>query len=257
MRLVALLAAAISALHAADQPKFEEASAKRMDCGVIHNSMGPGIVTLRGDPLKVVLIEAFKVKGYQIVGPAWLDSDCFELVGKIPEGATSDQIPAMLQALLAERFKLVAHKEDRPGPVYALVVDKGGPKFKAAQEPSANFRRMGPRPGLTFFRVGPTQGFKGIMTMAKVAGFLSGNLGRPVRDDTGLEGTYDIDLSWAFDPTIDQASINTSVDPSLPAPPTATLFTAIRESLGLKLEARKEPVGMLVIDHVERVPVEN
>lgn len=256
---------AIAVLHAADQPKFEAASAKRMECGIIHNSLGPGTVTLRGDPLKAVLIEAFKVKGYQIVGPAWLESDCFELVGKIPEGATSDQVPAMLQTLLAERFKLVAHKEDRPGPVYALVVDKGGPKFQAAQEPPANFRRGGPRPGSTFFRVGPTQGFKGIMTMAKVAGFLSGNLGRAVRDYTGLEGTYDIDLSWAFDPTIDRppgpnsfaaaTSGHTGID--LPAPPSATLFTAIRESLGLKLEARKEPVEMLVIDHVERVPIEN
>ena len=63
---------------------------------------------MRGDPLKVVVMEAFKVKAYQIVGPSWLDEDCFEIVAKMPEGATSDQIPAMLQALLAERFKLAA-----------------------------------------------------------------------------------------------------------------------------------------------------
>ncbi|MCU1237673.1 MAG: hypothetical protein JWP63_5640, partial [Candidatus Solibacter sp.] len=62
----------------------------------------------------------------------------------MPEGATSDQIPAMLQALLGERFKLAAHKENRPRPVYALVVGKGGPKFKEAD---LSFRRMGPRPG--------------------------------------------------------------------------------------------------------------
>src|SRR5258708_6112364 len=102
---------AVAALNSDDQPKFETASVKRIERGVIHNSMGPGTVVLRGDPLKVVLMEAFKVKAYQIVGPSWLDDDCFEIVAKMPEGATSDQIPAMLQALLVERFKLAAHKE--------------------------------------------------------------------------------------------------------------------------------------------------
>jgi uncharacterized protein (TIGR03435 family) len=134
----------ITDLTAADQPKFETASVKRMERGIIHNSMGPGTVTMRGNPLKVVLMEAFKVKAYQIVGPSWLDEDCFDIVAKMPEGAASDQIPAMLQALLVERFKLTAHKEDRTRPVYALVVDKGGPKFKEAD---LSFKRMGPRPG--------------------------------------------------------------------------------------------------------------
>src|ERR1035437_9953002 len=87
---------AITALTASDQPKFEVASVKRMDRGIIHNSMGPGTVTLKGDPLKIVLMEAFKVKSYQIEGPSWLDEDCFDIVAKMPEGATSDQIPAML-----------------------------------------------------------------------------------------------------------------------------------------------------------------
>jgi uncharacterized protein (TIGR03435 family) len=246
------------ALHAADAPKFETASVKRMPCGIINNSLGPGTVVLRGDPLSVILVEAFKVKAYQIVGPSWLDTDCFEIVAKMPEGATGDQVPAMLQTLVVERFQMAARKEERPGPVYALVVDKGGPKFQAA---SANFNRMGQRPGLVMFRAGPTQGFKGIMTMAKVAGYLSGNLDRPVRDLTGLEGTYDIDVSWAFDPAIDRPGANTLAGRQdrleLPPPPAATLFAAIRETLGLRLDARKEPVEMLVIDHVERTPVEN
>ena len=87
---------AITTLAAADQPKFEVASVKRTDRGIIKNSLGPGTVTLKGDPLKIVLMEAFKVKTYQIIGPSWLDEDCFEIVAKMPEGATSDQIPAML-----------------------------------------------------------------------------------------------------------------------------------------------------------------
>jgi uncharacterized protein (TIGR03435 family) len=255
----------VTSLTAADQPRFEAASVKRMDRGIIHNSLGLGTVTLRGDPLKVILMEAFKVKAYQIVGPSWLDEDCFDIVAKMPEGATSDQIPAMLQALLVEKFKLAAHKEARPRPVFALVVDKGGPKFKEAD---LNFKRMGLRPGEVMFRAAPnTQGFKGAMTMAKLAQFLSGRLDRPVQDFTGLKGTYDIDLSWVPDPTIDRSPSPTSYTAAqaasgdmsldLPAAPTATLFTAIRDLLGLKLERRNEPVEMLMIEHVERVPIEN
>jgi uncharacterized protein (TIGR03435 family) len=243
---------------AADQPKFEAASVKRTDRGVITNSMGPGTVVLKGDTLKIVLAEAFQVKGYQIAGPSWLDEDCFEIIAKMPEGAASDQIPAMLQALLAERFKLAAHKENRPRPVYALVVEKSGPKFKEAD---LNFRRTGPRPGEVKFRSGPdARGFKGSMTMAALVHFLSNSVDRPVQDFTGLKGTYDIDLSWAPDRGIDRPSSSAvPADPGgeLPTAPTATVFTAIRDSLGLRLEARNEPVEMLVIDHVERVPIEN
>jgi uncharacterized protein (TIGR03435 family) len=124
---------AVAAQNAPDQPKFEVASVKRTNQGIINNSLGPGTVRLRGDTLKIVLVEAFKVKSYQTVGPSWLDEDCIEIVAKMPEGSTSDQIPAMLQALLVERFKLAAHKDDRPRPVYALVVGKSGPKFTPAR----------------------------------------------------------------------------------------------------------------------------
>ena len=90
----------------------------------------PWSVELKGLPLKPILAEAFHVKIDQIVGPSWLDEECFDIIAKVPEGATSEQRPAMFQALLAERFKLAAHKEDRPSNVYALVVDKGGPKVR-------------------------------------------------------------------------------------------------------------------------------
>jgi uncharacterized protein (TIGR03435 family) len=104
--------------------------------------------------------------------------------------------------------------------------------------------------------------------MAKLTQFLAVRLDRPVQDFTGLSGTYDIDLAWAPDPLIDRQSPSAASYSSataalgdtgsdLPAAPTATLFTAIRDALGLKLDPRKEPVEMLVIDHVERVPTEN
>src|SRR5580692_2317077 len=83
---------AVAAQNAPDQPKFEVASVKRTNQGIINNSLGPGTVTLRGDTLKIFLVEAFKVKSYQTVGPSWLDEDCIEIVAKMPEGSTSDQI---------------------------------------------------------------------------------------------------------------------------------------------------------------------
>ena len=252
---------ATAAQNAPDPPKFEAASVKRTDQCIIDNSIGPGTVVLKGDPLKPILVEAFKVSKDQIAGPSWLDEDCFEIFGKMPEGATRDQLPAMLQALLAERFKLAAHKEDRPSQVYALVVDKNGPKFKESAS-SSSF--MGAHPGATTFRAGlGASGFKGSMTMATLARHLSGKGYGPVQDFTGLTGKYDIDLSWApdraFEPLGEFAGANAAAHPNadLPPAPTADLFAAIRESLGLRLERRKEPVEVLVIDHIERVPTGN
>ena len=122
---------AFAAQNAPDQPKFEVASVRRAErCFSGNSSIDPGSVTLKGVPLKAVLMEAFKVKMDDIEGPSWLESDCFEISAKMPEGATRDQLPAMLQALLVERFKLAARKENRPRPGFALMVDKDGPKIK-------------------------------------------------------------------------------------------------------------------------------
>src|SRR5262249_9505396 len=119
----------------AAQPKFEVASVKQAsECTYDHTS-GPGQVVL-GVPLSPILMTSFKVSKDQIIGPSWLESDCFQVVAKLPQGSTPDQIPEMLQALLSERFKLSAHKESRPSTIYALVVDKGGPKVKEAAENS-------------------------------------------------------------------------------------------------------------------------
>jgi uncharacterized protein (TIGR03435 family) len=262
-RILVLGIAPMAYAQTAEPPKFETASVKRVECREVHNSLSPATVVLHGDPLKIVLAEAFQLKPYQIAGPSWLDEDCFEIVARPSEGASLTQIPAMLQSLLAERFHLVAHMDERSAPAYALVVDKGGPKFKEAP-PTMNYRRGGPASGLVFFRAAANaQGFKGSLSMATVAKYLAGHLDRPVFDFTGLIGTYDIDLSWAPDPSVDRPShfveaTAQSGQPFLvPDPPTATLFTALRESLGLKLEARNLPVQSLVVERVDRTPTGN
>ena len=258
MKIVLSAICAITALQGADAPKFDTASVKRMDRCAFQNSIDPGRISFRGDPLKLVLMEAFKVKTEEISGPSWLDEDCFEIVASMPEGSAREQMPAMLQALLAERFKLASHKETRTRSGYALVVDKNGPKFRES-EPNPNVVTA----GRTMFRFsGGTSGFKGSMTMESLARQLSNKGYGPVRDSTELKGKYDIDLAWAPDPSFErpgpfaQASADAHPNAEPPPAPSADMFTAIR-ALGLRLEPRKVPVEMLVIDHVERIPSEN
>ena len=260
--LIAVPATCVAnAQNAPIQPKFEVASVKRTDrCFTGNSSIDPGSVTLKGVPLKGVLMEAFKVKMEQIEGPSWLETDCFEISAKLPKGATKDQLPAMLHALLTERFKLVAHKEDRSRSGYALVVDKGGPKVKE-DDPKANF--MGSHSGQLFVGAAGYGRLKGVMPMATLARSLSTRGYGPVQDLTGLTGNYDVDLSWApnpdFEPMGSGAAVSAATPPSAdsPAAPEADLFTALRESLGLKLERRQMQVQFLVVDHIERIPTEN
>jgi uncharacterized protein (TIGR03435 family) len=249
-----------NAQNAPIQPKFEVASVKRSDHCFGQNSIDPGSVALRGLPLKGVLMEAFKVKMEQIEGPSWLEADCFDISGKIPDGATRDQLPAMLHSLLVERFKLATHKEERPRSGVALVVDKGGPKFKE-DDPNTNFMGEHPR-GSTMFGFAGHGLLKGVMTMATLASNLSRQGYGPVEDATGLTGRYGIELHWTPDPAFEsravgaRASGTTPPAADIPAPE-PDLFDALRESLGLKLERRSVQVQFVVIDHIERIPIEN
>lgn len=183
-------------LTASDQPKFEAVSVKPTNRCSFQNSVDPSMITLNGDPLNVVIREAFKLQTTdRIIGPSWLGTDCFTVLAKIPEGATKGQLPAMFQALLAERFKLAAHKESRLRSGYALVVDKNGPKFKESDLNSPYTRARAGRAEFAF--AGAQVGLiKGSMSMAALAHHVSVRMGAPVEDLTGLKGKYDIDVSW-------------------------------------------------------------
>ena len=254
----------ITPLTGADQPRFEVASVKHADRCSGEHSMDPGMISLNGYPLKVVLQEAFNVKMDQITGPSWLDGDCFAIVAKMPEGATRDQLPAMFQALLSERLKLAAHKESRQSPGYALTVDKGGPKFKETDLGSPD--AIAHAGQVTFGASTASSRIKGSITMALLARFVSQRLNAPVQDLTGLQGKYDVDVSWVPDRTVEKArsfaldgatdSDTAVAEASLPAGK-EDIFTSFRDTLGLRLEPRKEQVEVLVIDHIERIPTGN
>jgi len=231
------------------------------------------------------------VKDYQIVGPAWIDSNGYNVMAKVPAGAPPAQVSAMLQALLEARFAVRLHKETRMLPAYDLTVAKDGPKLKevdtaklpALPEPGAppsppppGAKRGGPRPlsgmpaGTLTMGLSPQTGsrtVRGNLTIAKLIEVLDMALDRPVFDRTGLKGTYEIELSYLVDetdPMIARMERLVGPMPSLRTPPSqeantpgANIFQALQQTLGLKLEGKKGPVEMIVIDRANKLPTEN
>jgi bla regulator protein blaR1 len=231
---------------------------------------GGGLRTT-GTTLKMLLTIAYDVRDFQISGgPGWINSDRFDIVAKSerssePEDAltnprklTDDQFKTVqeqmrqkLQALLADRFQLTLHHETREQPVYALVVGKNGSKLQEAKEAD------GPR-GL---RMGRGQLTGSAAPLQLLVNSLSNQLGRPVIDRTGLNGKYDFKLEWTPDPGQSGGPFGGPPPPGVDAPPPPdpngpSVFTAVQEQLGLRLESQKGPVDMLVIDRVEK-PSEN
>jgi uncharacterized protein (TIGR03435 family) len=193
-------------------------------------------------------------------GPAWLDKARFDIeakydVSKYPN-LTREQRHAMLQQLLADRFKVVVHHEVKEFPLYALVVSKGGPKFEETKPEDLMKSKMD---GAVMCMV--TGGRKGTIEMhgcttTQFAFDLSGygrlDIGRKVVDQTGLSGHYTFALHWA--PV--ETSIQSSTAPDAPEPSGPSIFTAIREQLGLELKPIKGPLDTIVIDNAE-MPTEN
>ncbi len=234
--------------------------------------------------LKDYLALAYNLKSYQISGPDWIASERFDIAAKLPAGAAREQIRDMVQALLLNRFQLKAHRDKKEFPVYALVVAKGGPKMKESpQDPGSagagrgniDITAGGGRGGSgadlgngSSFTMGEN-GFDAVkLTMPSFADMLARFADRPVLDMTDLKGAYDFSLQFTpedFRAMRLRAAIAAGVSVSLP-PETMravmegasgdSLFAAV-ETLGLKLDARKGPLDVLVVDHVEKTPSEN
>jgi uncharacterized protein (TIGR03435 family) len=195
---------------------------------------------------------AYGLQSKQIVGaPDWMQSDKWDLDAQPDgEGQPNDkQWKAMLQKLIADRFKLTSHRDQKELSVYALVVGKNGSKLtKSEGDPNG-------LPGLFFRGLGNLPARNA--TMADFAGLLQGAvLDRPVVDRTGLTGRFDFVLKWTPDETQFTSFGIKIPPPSDPASAPPGLFTAIQEQLGLKLDSTKAPVEVLMIDHVEK-PSEN
>jgi uncharacterized protein (TIGR03435 family) len=221
-------------------PAFEVASIRRNLSGDLNTrlNISGGRFTATNASLKTLIRNAYEILSFQLAGgPRWLDTDMYDIVATTAGGEriSADQLKLLLQNLLADRFQLKVHWETRETSVYALVLMKGGPKFRESsgeREPSINTQK-GP---------GKAQ-MNGIgEPISILAGNLGNQLGRIVLDKTGLPGVYDWMLEWDPDQTAE------STRPSL--------FTALQQQLGLRLEAQRGPMETLVIDSVQR-PAEN
>jgi uncharacterized protein (TIGR03435 family) len=207
-------------------------------------------------PVHTLIQQAYGLREGQVVDePAWVKTEVFDIEAKVagPDIAAFtklnfDQRQAMFQQILTERFKLVAHRETRELPVYALSVAKGGPKFKESP-PDPNMIPGGKGPGNFNMGMGRISAYG--TAIPYFASMLSRQLGRAIVDRTGLTGNYDFTLRWTPDDA-PPPLLNGAPDPS----PPPDIFTAVQEQLGLKLESAKAPVDVLVIDHIER-PSEN
>ncbi|MGD0497357.1 MAG: TIGR03435 family protein [Bryobacteraceae bacterium] len=200
----------------------------------------PDGVTLRNATLSACMQWAYDVKDYQISGPGWLSEDRYDIVAKAAGPTPEDQLKRMLQSLLAERFHLAFHRQTKDLQAYALVVGKGGSKLKESEgDGPTSIQRNGL--GFTIERA----------TVDQLTQALSQVLRLPVFDMTGLIGRYDA--------TVDiMPYIPLDSKPGDPPPDIASIaITAVQDLLGLKLEARKVPVEILVVDHADKEPTEN
>ena len=213
----------------------------------------PGGRLVVNAPARLMLMNAYGLQFSQLAGgPDWLSSDIWSIDARGQGNPTRDELMVMLQSLLEDRFHLKAHHESREVPAYALTVGKKGPRLPAAKEGSCAIPVTGrPEPtappcGRVRISMSP-QGVLmegGSASVSELARVLAIPLKRPVIDRTGLSGAYDIRLQFIGD--------GPGTTPPPPDSAEAGIFTAIQEQLGLKLEAVKAPVDVVVIDHMER-----
>jgi uncharacterized protein (TIGR03435 family) len=204
---------------------------------------GGGRFNTLNTPLSMLVGFAYNVKDYQLSGgPGWANSETYNITAKSDANATLDQFRVMLQALLKERFKLVLRHETKDAPIYELVVAKGGAKI---QEDTTS-----PMPTMMTRGRGKAVAKKASLAMfVQMLGTLTG---RPVVDKTGLASTYAFNLDWTPDPGEGGPRPLGGVETNPPDAGGPSLFTALQEQLGLRLESAKGPVEFLAIEAVEK-----
>jgi uncharacterized protein (TIGR03435 family) len=212
-------------------------------------SSDPGTVMLTGINLLNLMTMAYGVNSYQIAGPDWLSTARFDIAAKLPASTTVEQYRAMLRDLLISRFKLTVHRGQKEGQTFDLVVAKGGPQLKEAAAGSNATDDGSLQPA--FGPPSPPPGYNGPLalgvrnvSMEQFAARLSGLIGQPVNNATELTGRYDIQLRYTL--------AGLQVDA-----PSATIFDALQEQLGLKLTRKKGTIELVTIDHIEKVPTGN
>ncbi len=253
----------------------------------------PSRVNYKFSSLKSLLATAYDVKNFQITGPGWLDTERYDVVATVAPGSTKEQVNEMLQNLLSERFQLTLHHETKDASLYELTVGKNGPKLKkfvagpdapAALPPPGSPLPMGKDgfpvvpPGATLMMMSP-KGQRVVASkqpISRLVNLLESALNSPVLDKTGLTGEFDYTLEFMPEgggilpglaglpppPPPPPAAPTGAGGPPAPGVPgdnidAPPLLAAVQDQLGLKLEKKRGPLDILVIDHAEKVPTEN
>jgi uncharacterized protein (TIGR03435 family) len=285
--LIGILSAPpVHAQATAPRPEFEVATVKQYVGDGQRSFIGsqsPGTLSAENVPLKLLIQQAYSVRPFQVQGlPGWIDSERYDLHGKArvdadPKALSREsmnksfaEMLVMLQVLLEDRFNLKLHRETKEFPIYALSVAKGGPKLPKAdcimydpENPPAPVAAGGKRPtfcgNINFGRSGSnrTLDAAGVTMKSLIERALPNIVDRMVIDTTGLTDTFNVHLEWAPDvPMPGLQGAGGASEPGRSALSTdnqgPSIFSAIQEQLGLKLESTKGPVEVLVIDHVEK-----
>ena len=285
--LVLLCAVVAAQTPAQDSPTFEVASIRPASPQT--NDVRAG-VRIAGTQVRFVSMSlrdligtAYRVKPQQIIGPDWLGQERFDLAATIPAGSSVAQLSQMMRSLLASRFAMTMHAEQREFPVYVLGLTRDGPKFQESAAPVPTPETGEKRPlvdvtatgsangvsidlgGGSSFTYGNNQFVIRRMTMASVAEMLTRFVDRAVLDQTHLAGTYDLVLNIApedFTPLIVRSAINAGV--TLPPQALRVLDNANADPLsgplrdvGLTLDSRRAPLEVVVVDAISKTPTEN
>lgn len=244
----------------------------------------PGRARFTGFSLRDYIRIAYRVKDFQVEGPEWIDSDRFDVEGKLPEGTSESQEPEMLQTMLEERFHLKLHRETKDHAIFALVPGKGGPKLKpteakavvggnlAGPPPLPSGRGALPRNAMMMQIDDQGAHIKAAgVTLGQLSEMLSRFTERPVVDMTKIDGQYDFDLVISPENLRGRGGPGGGMmmmgpppgagggegDRPADAPMTGGTIPEAVERYGLKLEPRKAAMEILVVDHIEKTPVEN
>ena len=248
-------------------------------------SFDPGEFTATAAPLLNLILRAYGLVPSQVASSRPLETDRYNIVAKVPPGTTVAQVNVMLRNLLVERIGLVVHHETRRGPVYEMVVAKGGLKMKQAElapagsvtgdSPSATgsglpagislgkdgtFQLVPGHPNWTLDAIDAstmrmTARMQGVPELIRI---MERQTGRTVRDKTGLSGKYDFDFTFTREagPAADW-DVSPAGHPGAASDPGGDFFAAIQSQLGLKLVPKKGPVDVLVVERWNKVPTGN
>jgi uncharacterized protein (TIGR03435 family) len=226
----------------------------------IGESEDPAQVTFSYLPVVSLISTAYGVDITRISGgPEWIRNDFYNVVAKLPSGAAKARIPEFLRALLADRLGLVVRHESKDSPVYTMVAGKGGPKLKM----SPDIPDSGPHPSISSVPLTFADGRLGIccgraelhrITMLRFAEMLASQTDRPVIDKTGIAGMFEISLHWAADDQHGKRGYDSP--PPVDTSNEGSIYSALQEQLGLKLEPRRAPLDYLFVERVVR-PTDN